>query len=774
MVKKNKRQQNIKTKLIAAICMLLVSSIMMVSSTYAWFTLSTAPEVTGITTSVGANGNLEIALMPATGGTAAITSSAGDSTKAVKERNVTWGNLVDVSDSTFYGMDKITLYPAELNAATGDTNGNPLTLAAAMLKTPTYGADGRVADLVANTVTSTYNSTSKNFPTNSEYGVRAVGDASGMTDQQLAYRNAMSAANTAMAQAKTFASQSLNTNGASLANIALAHGTDSTALHTEADVKNLLAIVNDLLGTSSTTGVLEYVEDAYAKYLYALLISNKTKITNEEFQVIKGICEAKDATVYTIITALKAQSITIPAVVATPIALLKATRQNVENAQTGLNALLANDAAHEDNEKYITWNDISVPLYKLADTGAMKINGYAASTVQDNMSAIINSVASQGLTVTIATGGGVYADIADHCGDYNASVIIEKVEYGDLALENMNARMQTATTVTPVYLSALGTAVTAADSPETADGTIMPITDMYGYIIDLAFRTNAAESDLLLQVDATDRIYSDNGDEETMGHGSSMTFTTTTTDFTVDQMKGLMSAIRIVFFDGSGNVLATAKLDTVNATVTGGNTATAKMYLYTLTKESTTSYTKVEDNTTLDVDNGVYYTMSEQPKYTVVSDTTDTTKTYYVLGDDGSYTSVTDTTDTAKTYYVQDGTEKVYTKVTDNSTLDATNGVYYTATTTSADTATEVKKTDNKITALTQNQAQQVSVLVYLDGNYVSNGSVAATAATSMTGTMNLQFASSATLVPMEYADLHINAPTDGSSSETPSESSGT
>ena len=71
--KQRKRQRDIKTKLMAAICMLLVSSIMMVSTTYAWFTLSTAPEVTGINTAVGANGNLEIALMPKTGGVAAIT-----------------------------------------------------------------------------------------------------------------------------------------------------------------------------------------------------------------------------------------------------------------------------------------------------------------------------------------------------------------------------------------------------------------------------------------------------------------------------------------------------------------------------------------------------------------------------------------------------------------------------------------------------------------------------------------------------------------------------
>ena len=53
----------IRRKLYSALAMLLVSSIMMVSSTYAWFVLSTASEVTGIQTQVGSNGALEIALL---------------------------------------------------------------------------------------------------------------------------------------------------------------------------------------------------------------------------------------------------------------------------------------------------------------------------------------------------------------------------------------------------------------------------------------------------------------------------------------------------------------------------------------------------------------------------------------------------------------------------------------------------------------------------------------------------------------------------------------
>ena len=72
----------------------------------------------------------------------------------------------------------------------------------------------------------------------------------------------------------------------------------------------------------------------------------------------------------------------------------------------------------------------------------------------------------------------------------------------------------------------------------------------------------------------------------------------------------------------------------------------------------------------------------------------------------------------------------------------------------------ETKSEDNAIMALTQNQATALSALVYLDGENVGNDDVAATAAQSMTGKMNLQFASSATLVPMDYSALNIPAAT--------------
>ena len=74
-----------------------------------------------------------------------------------------------------------------------------------------------------------------------------------------------------------------------------------------------------------------------------------------------------------------------------------------------------------------------------------------------------------------------------------------------------------------------------------------------------------------------------------------------------------------------------------------------------------------------------------------------------------------------------------------------------------------------QIMKLDQNVAEQLSVLVYLDGNEVDNADVAADVAQSMAGSLNLQFSSSADLKPMEYTDLRNGAGnTDASNPATP------
>lgn len=639
MMKKPNFLSSIRAKLFSAVAMLLVAVIMVVSSTYAWFTLSTAPEVTGITTAIGANGSLEMALLPADGEARNVpNTTAGDSVKSVAERNRTWGNLVDMSDVS-YGMDKIVLLPSELNYAEGSTT----VLNAILLKTPLYGSDGRISELKANTTIGNY--TGQNFVPGSNYGFRAVGVSSGMTDRQLAYTGALSSANTATSQAKTMASGSLNTNGSALANIAIKKGMDGdAATFDQDDVNALKAIVNDL---TADDGILAKIDYAYMQYLLAFAASNAAGTNDAAWSTVEALIKVDGATASSVLSQLSSENLTIPTELSSPVAKLETTKANVKAASEALKGL----TPLTEEKKSYTWSEISGILTILANPDAMTINGFKASEVKTNLGDLVSSVTSQGgLVVKMVTGGGVYADIADHCGDYTASIVIERVEYSGIVLNNMTARMETATTANPTYLSALSSNVKTFGSYTGTTSEVKPLTEFYGYILDLVFRTNAAESNLLLQTDGIDRIYDENANSETMGHGSNMTFQSTSTYFDKSDIQGLMECVRLVFFNPSDlTIVAYARLDAAHATLGEGG-YTADLYL-----------------------------------------------------------------------------------------CDATG----------------VANTDAVITDMPQNTAKALSVLVYLDGNNLDNSDVAFEVSKSVTGTMNLQFASSANLTPMEYADLH-------------------
>jgi hypothetical protein len=388
-----------------------------------------------------------------------------------------------------------------------------------------------------------------------------------------------------------------------------------------------------------------------------------------------------------------------------------------------------------DPDAVFEWAYIRAAMSPLADPDAMLINGFKANEVKENLGELVSSVTSQGgLKVIMKSGAGVYADIADQCGDYNASINIEKVVYNGIVLENMAARMETESNLPIPYLDAVGTAVAAAGAPQGTGSAVLPITDMYGYVIDMAFRTNAADSKLLLQVEGADRIYTGNSNEETLGSGSTMTFAATTTDFTNEQVKGLMRAIRIVFFDptNSNQVLATAKLDVDNATL-GTDGITAKMYLYTIAGGETTYRLALESETATHKQN-IAFVESAEGLY--MADETA----------EGGYRLITEADTDVTTKYAR---EITYIP----ATVD--EGAAYVAETAAA---AETKSEDNVIMSLTQNQATALSALVYMDGENVGNDDVAATAGQSMTGKMNLQFASSANLVPMDYSAINIPA----------------
>ena len=155
----------VKERIAAIALMLVVSIVMMTSASYAWLTISRAPEVKGMNTTISGNGNLEIALVNPEGTT---PGNATGEESGLLSSNITWGNLVNLSDSS-YGVDHIALRPALLSGYNRHS-------------TPLYGASYDASGRVTSTSTTYSYATWKQAEdeswyfdaANPTYGVRAI------------------------------------------------------------------------------------------------------------------------------------------------------------------------------------------------------------------------------------------------------------------------------------------------------------------------------------------------------------------------------------------------------------------------------------------------------------------------------------------------------------------------------------------------------------------------------------------------------------------------
>lgn len=657
----SKSYGGVKKKLMGAVCMLLVASIMVVSSTYAWFTLSTAPEITGISTSVGANGNLEMALLNTDtyGDMTTIKSAVGDSSavagKSVTASNITWGNLVNLDDQS-YGLDQIKLMPAALSVQEAGAGSYKVDLTT-LLGTPVYGADGRVVDISGKTYTGTWNATADSWAysaAKTEYGVRAIGANDNLTAQQAGLLTAKSDYNKALTAAKSIIQNALTTNGQNLASAVttLAMNSTEATISTEqqAAIQAMVTAADD---------ALKQIDLAYIAVLKAAATTLESAAYKTAIGLLDGIATYDEA-----VTKLNGQGITVPGELTTAATALDTQKTAVGAAQTAIGAAAP---------------DYKTALTKLVDTTKVTISGYNATAKPGEDAKNLMVTDGEGkttinptfMTAVITDGGamvempndsGVFAYIGSVAGNYAAATQVTIENFKGLTLKNMPATIKTTATVDTTVSTALNT-VTANG---TSSGNVS-LSNTYGYALDMAFRTNAASSYLKLQTAAAQRVYSDGTSEATQGGGSTMTFKADTDNTNKAVLKeaqvvSLMQAIRVAFIDPEvGTLYGIATLENITT------------------------------------------------------------------GDDGSM--------------------KGELKLNNVSNLDTA------AKTFELNTRVPNEGAEAKLMDLEQNTAKKLTVLVYLDGHGVDNGDVA-NAASSMTGTLNLQFSSSAELKPMENTAL--------------------
>ena len=606
--------KGIRNKLMAALCMLLVSTIMLVSATYAWFTLSTAPEVTGISTSVGANGNLEIALVTeATYENLNINSGVGDSyetlNQTVVEANKTWGNIVKLDDAS-YGFADIKLNQAKLNMSEADATkinvANPLA-------TATYGSDGRVKTVegLASAVKNATSGTFKYDSTAQTYGVRAIGVPGNQTPQQSVYDRAAAQVNSNKSGATSGIKNVIN--GSQLVFLPMLTKLEGGSVSFTAQELDIVKQLADSMETSLNSITLVYGNAGLAKAASdgldeAVLDALKALITTDAAAVKTALNEKEIGTVDTELTAI-------------------ATAQSkVADVQDALDALT-------EQSTYDSAADVTVIKDAIKDLCGEDFVAYDADDQE---------ITSRDSATLMANAKKVYLNDAN-CVLKTVCSFTGTFKISDSPILGM----------VDLYAGAPNTPAnwpTLATRPEGAAESNIAADDTYGFILDFAFRTNAADSSLQIQTNAVNRVYNDEqGNDDslaTMGHGSTVTFTyseaTTSTIAT-----GLLNRIKIVFFNPTdGTIYANGKLTGVSA---GSGSATANI---TLDKPAGTAEDELDD-----------------------------------------------------------------------------------------------------IVLLQQNQATRVSVLVYLDGENITNAEVA-NAASSGDLDLNLQFSSSATLVPMENSAL--------------------
>ncbi len=567
-----------KKKLFIIPIVLLLCLALLVAASFAWLSMSRSPEIAGIDTQIGANGNLEIALLsdytymyPDE-----IVSGVGTSAAAitVQQSNMTWGNVVDLSDES-YGLHNVSLLPSRLNLSSYDegrgvVNGN-------MLMVPTYGVDGRLQNFYSDTISATFSGNEFTYYTNQHgYGVRGIGSILELSPQQAALTNARSLVRSYQSAAANAVNSVWNANGASLFDIIYrADKVDST--FNKADI----AILRDT--ATRTYGALGYIDSALRQGVVGAVAN----------------CEASHSTFKTI-------------------------RQSVENGQMLLSDVIANTVSQQYKESDWYWNEFyNWAVMVESDKAQMKsvmvecdnLTAEGESFTWEQISPIFNKILNEygtyyndeylewifrneyyvmdlnDVNYLTLTSGPLF-NIADFIGEYTTLLTYTTeaaVEVKTLA--NNGPHLE--------YISDL---LKQREASGNYYGNSASLDEVYGYAVDLAFRTNA-KSNLLLQTEPEMIVDAGEGSSQISGNGSYMSFSSKYLN--EEQVVTMMDAVRVGFLDNRNILVGLAKLNTSNYTEEDGALkAPLYMYEYRLSSDGTISMgeRRSEDNTIMSLE----------------------------------------------------------------------------------------------------------------------------------------------------------------------------
>lgn len=729
----NETQRNIKAyeealphlrERVAAVALLLLLSVcMMTSATFAWLTISRAPEVTGVNTTVAANGNLEIALVNPEG-TEPAESQVGDSMakegQMVTLANQTWGNLINLSDES-YGLEHLTLRPAQLNTA-------------ALLTTPLYGAvygeDGRVSQL-----TSRFDYTSwvepdgdvpGYFGISEEYGVRAVSstkvEAVGadliyvkMVDDTVAKNGQAQSMYTALASDSSYMQSLATMMGLYMTARMDADGTFANPTCKIGDIQNLQAMYT------------RFVEafDAEAEALAALgNLQLFLQYGSGNYDPLEG----KDIYSYASSKALKDAT----GVVISNLDTFIKDHNTIISDLEKLTVLC-------DANKDVTWLDSGMNgiVNNLVNVGLCTIGeGESAVTV--------NSIIAEGASGAMEYISGEHQANITNGILYNfelrtgAYIKVEKLKiavsikrYGFATTQSVTASLIRTTADEAGYtLFANDLAYSESLNDGTFEGGVSTAMDTYGLAIDLWVRSNAVDSYLTLEGNVITETMRDVQVTGKDANGNIVDLYTLTITHETEDGSSAFSTMDL-YKGGDGNWYNADNHAIVTEEELGGNTPQKKVedvdYVIGYEGENRVwqENEKLSTDSTTQGSGSCYVYYADTPEDQAQSlKLLEAMKVAFVDADGHLLTIADMDTDHA---YAASGRVIVPLVLRSSSSIslgadEEGNEVY-------------------AITALTQNEAMRVTAIVYLEGTLLSNDEVLAAA--DIQGRLNIQFGSS-------------------------------
>lgn len=752
----------LKERVAAVALMLVMSVVMMTSATYAWLTISRAPEVQGMNTTITGNGNLEIALADGLITKALLApgdSKVGDSSatvgKDLLDANITWGNLINLSDAR-YGLDQVSLRPARFNSY--NTTTSPL-------RGVSYGSDGRVTSTNENYEFASYQETSQGsgtyyFAAGSavRYGVRAI--SSVKWSDVVANKTIEDM----LALARSYYEDD-NTGAISLYSRILGKDVNKVTYVDETrkiSCLDALTLLMNIFVNEKAERILgdENYEADYSSvvtYTYRLMVEFM-KVLDAEGEALRYlgniqayVQDANNGTNYfeTIDDLINAKESWLKL---ESLATYKTSRKNVQEAIDNLKDLaIAHDPDTGTGTDKVTWSQINPSVAKLVDVGTTKINGTPLNNLGG--SAALGLVTASKVEVIIYKGS--LRDTEQRIGAVMAEAPATKMT---VKIEQYNIS-KTGTVLT----DAVGPfsfdndyGYTAALQPPKNGGTASA-KDTYGMALDFWIRTNAKDTTLILEgnVETTQQPVTIEVDGQTYTVYN-MTYTTTVEGEEV-------VTITEVYQKDSKWYSATAHTEigaVSDMTADGGYTFEEK------TIEVVTGYDGVnrvwEDFLKL-IEDG----------YMAENNTTQGNGSCYVFyADPSEQTRILDLLQAFSIEFIDQNGNSYGTAILDTEHAYAINGKV-TVPLKMSSGATYLDADGNEkigITQLEQNTPTWITAIIYLDGLRMSNEDVLAVG--NIEGSLNLQFGSSVDLnnqddeeLRNQYRDITAVATSGGQSS---------